>query len=110
MLLRFTEISASLDARVQDGVTARLRQAIGLGASLGHRVNETMHDQALAERTTSALVDAIRPGTLPFALLVLLVLLLGVHVLLVRRDADRILEQHGHFLRNHHHEGRPHAE
>ena len=109
---RFTEVPPPLEARVQEGLMVRLRQAVGLGVSLRHRLNETVHDQELTDRTANAVVDALRPGTLPFALLVLLVLSLVAHAVLVRRAADSILRQHGHFLRDDGDNGRcrPHAD
>tara|TARA_B110001452_G_scaffold264618_1_gene267900 strand:+ start:3235 stop:3567 length:333 start_codon:yes stop_codon:yes gene_type:complete len=110
--MRFTEVPPPLEARVQQGLMSRFRQAVGIGVSLQHRLNETVHDQELTDRTTNAIVDALRPGTLPFALLVLLALSLAAHALLVRRGADRILRQHGHFLRDNEDNGRcrPHAD
>ena len=43
--MRFTEVPPPLEARVQQGLMSRFRQAVGIGVSLQHRLNETVHDQ-----------------------------------------------------------------
>ena len=98
--MRFTEVPPPLEARVQQGVLARVRELVGRGVALHRRVNETVHDEELTDRTTSAVVDALRPGSVPFALFVVTGAALLAHACLVRRHADRILREHGHFLRD----------
>ena len=97
---RFVEVPAPLDERVGQSVLARVRDAVGLGIAVGSRLNDTVHDQELQERTTSAILEALRPGTLPSSLLLLLALLLFVQLVVVDRSARRILREHGHFLRD----------
>ena len=96
---RFVEVPAPLDERVGQTLLARVRDAVGLGLAVGSRLNDTVHDVDLQERTTSAIVDALRPGTLPSTLLLLLLALLLAQAVLVDRSARRILREHGHFLR-----------
>lgn len=98
--MRFTEVPPPLEARVQQSVLAQVRELVGLGVALRNRVNETVHDEELTDRTTGAIVDALRPGSLPFALLVVSGLALLAHACLVQRHADRILREHGQFLRD----------
>ena len=41
------------------------------------------------------MIDALRPGTAPFVLLVATLLALLVHQLLLQRETQRILREHG---------------
>ena len=98
--MRFTEVPPPLEERVQRSVLAQLHELVGLSVSLRDRVNETVHDEELTNRTAGAVVDALRPGSVPFALLLVTGVALLAHACLVRRHADRILREHGHFLRD----------
>ena len=111
---RFAEVPPPLEARVSESVLARLRAAVGLGAALGARVDATLHDEEVAERTTSALLAALRPGGLPFCLLGAAFALLVLQLAAVRSATARILRDHGHFSRDAADDNgrpkRPHAE
>ena len=85
---------------MQQSAVARVRELVGLGVALHNRVNETVHNEELTNRTTGAIVDALRPGSLPFALFVVTGIALLAHAWLVRQRADHILREHGHFLRD----------
>lgn len=98
--MRFTAVPPPLETRVGQGLLAQLRSAIGFGVALHDQFNQTMHDDELADRTTEAVVDALRPGSLPFFLLLLMVVALVIHGLMVHSQANRILRDHGHFARS----------
>ena len=93
-----------LEARVSESVVAQVRQAIGFGVSLGNRLNETLRNEETTERAALAVYEALRPGRLPFALLVLLVVACALQYASVRSGTARILREHGHFLRDAAHE------
>ena len=97
---RFAEVPPPLERRVTASVVARLRAAVGLGVALGGRVNATLNDDEVAERTTSAVLEALRPGRLPFALLLLLVALGALQWGAIQVRTARILRAHGHFGRD----------
>lgn len=92
---RFEEVPPPLEARVSAGVLARVRDAVALGIDARNRFNASVHDEELKERTTSAVVDALRPGTAPFLLLMATMAAVLVHQLLLHRETQRILREHG---------------
>jgi len=91
---RFEEVPPPLEARVGATVLARVRDAVALGIDARNRFNASVHDEELKERTTSAVVDAMRPGTAPFLLLMATLLAMLVHQLLLHRETQRILREH----------------
>lgn len=103
---RFTELSDSLETRVGNGLAARLREIVGLGVAVHQRYNQTVHDEALVNRTSDAVLQALKPGSLPFALLVVAAGALVLHAALVRKQTSRILHAHGDLLPD----AKPHAD
>jgi len=95
---RFTKVSPPFETRVSDSLFVQLQNVVGFGLRLHDQFNETVHDQEFATRTTHAVVDALRPGSLPFLLLVVAAAAFTLHALVVLRDTNRILRDHGHFL------------
>ena len=92
---RFVEVAAPLETRVSDGVLARLREALTFGAKVHERLNQTAHDEDLKERATVSAVDALKPGSPTFVLLVLLGLAVAARWWAVRAETRRILREHG---------------
>lgn len=97
---RFTEVPAPLEARVSDSIVARFRDAVGFGVALGNQFNETLNDEEITERAANAIIAALRPGRLPFALLLIVVTLGLLQWVTVRSHTARILRDYGHFLRD----------
>jgi len=107
---RFTELPASLETRVGNGLAARLSELVGLGVAVHERYNQTVHDEALVNRTSDAVLQALKPGSLPFLLLVVVSGALVVHAVLVRRHTHLILNAHGDFLLDNGLAAKAHAE
>ena len=61
---------------------------------LKRQVNDTLHDDELGERASSALVLMLEPGGLPFILLMLLIAVMCIRELLLRMETKRILRVH----------------
>lgn len=110
--MRFVEVPAPLEERVGDGIVSQIRGVIGSVASLRQHLNTSLNDKVLTDRTTDAVVEALRPGTIPFFLMVTTIVLMIAHKILVRLQAGRILLEHGHFQREDEDvtRGRPHEE
>lgn len=92
---RFEAVPPPLEERLSASLLARVRDAVALGIDARNRFNASVHDEELKERTASAVIDALRPGTAPFVLLVATLLALLVHQLLLQRETQRILREHG---------------
>ena len=105
--MRFTEVPPPLESRVTASVAARVREMIGITMAMHDHLNQSVHDREVAERAKTAAVDALKPGSLAFALLVVLALTLAMHSLLVRRHAAQILNAHDRGVENH---AKAHAE
>jgi hypothetical protein len=97
---RFTEVPPPLEARVADSLFTQLNTVVGFGVAATDRLNSTINDKELTSRTTRAIVDAIRPGSTTFALLILLVVMMCFHITMIRQNTNRILRDHGHFQRD----------
>ena len=97
---RFTPIPPPLEERVGNGIVSQLRSAVGLGVALHERLNRTVHDREISDKTTNAVFEALQPGSLPCVLLVVVMVALGVHSVLVRYHTNLILSDHGHFSRD----------
>ena len=91
---RFVVTAAPIEAQLTTSLSAQLRETVALALRIKRRVNDTLHDEELSERAGNALLDIAQPGGLPFALFVLLILVLALRELLLRREAKRILTAH----------------
>ena len=107
---RFVEVAAPLDERVGGTVATRLREAMSISVDVQGRINQTVHDEALVNKTSDAVLQALKPGSLPFLLLVVVSGALVLHAALVRRQTHRILNAHGDFLLDNGLAAKPHAE
>lgn len=92
---RFVEVAPPLEARVTEGLFSRVRDALTLKALVQDRWNQTMHDEEFQQRTAVSAVDAVRPGTLTFVLLVLMLAVILAKRLAIRQETNRILMDHG---------------
>ena len=95
---RFTELQPPLEARLTESFLTQLNTVVGLGISATNRFNSTIHNAELTNRTANAILDALRPGSTTFALLVLLAVATCFHIAVIKRNTNRILRAHGHFL------------
>ena len=93
--MRFIEVPAPLEARLVEGLASHVRAAVSAGAALHEQINDTAHDRALTNRTTSAILSALRPGAAPSICLLIVAMALVAHALFVRRVANRMVETHG---------------
>lgn len=78
----------------------QLNTVVGFGVAATDRFNTTIHDKELTNRTTNAILDALRPGSTTFALLFLLAVMTCFHVAVIKRNTNRILRDYGHFQRD----------
>ena len=92
---RFVEVAPPLEARVTEGVFSRVRDALTFKALVQDRWNQTMHDEELQQRTAVSAVDALRPGSLAFGLMVLMLAVIIAKRVVIRRETNRILLDHG---------------
>ena len=92
---RFVEVAAPLESRVSDSLAERLREALTFGIEARDRLNRTVHDETLKERTATSVVDALQPGQPTFVLLVLFGLAVLARWWAVHRETNRILKEHG---------------
>lgn len=92
-MVRFEVVPPPLEERVGQSLLARVRDAVAFGIDARNRFNASVHDDELKERTTTAVIDALRPGTLPFVLLMATVLAMLAHQLLLHRETQRILRE-----------------
>ena len=108
---RFLEVPPPLETRVADSFLTQLNALVGLGISATDHLNTTIHNEELTNRTTNAILDALRPGSTTFVLLLVLGMATCFHVAMIRRNTNRILRDHGHFQRDDTEEnGRLHAD
>ena len=70
---RFVVVSAPLEERVKASLVSRAQQAVLVALRLRSEVNETLHREDVGERASEALGVVLRPGGLPFIVLMLLV-------------------------------------
>ena len=66
-----------------------------LGATVQDRLNHTVHDQALRERASRSVIDAVCPGSAAFALAAMCVLVLCVQRCAVLYETRRLMREHG---------------
>jgi hypothetical protein len=92
---RFVEIAPPLDQRVGGTMAMRFREAVSLGLNVQDRINTTVHNEALRERAANTAIDAIRPGTITFGLLVVAILAYCVQRWIVHLETMRIVREHG---------------
>ena len=76
-------------------MATRFREAVSIGMDVQERINQTVHDEALRERATHTAIDAVRPGTITFCLLVTAVLAYCAQRWIVHRETMRIVREHG---------------
>ena len=108
---RFVEVPAPIESRVAGSLLTQLHALVSLGVSATDHLNTTIQNIDLTERTTDAILDAMRPGGLTFVLLVLLVMATCLHSIMITRNTNRLLRTHGHFQRDDGDEGgRVHAD
>lgn len=91
---RFVVVSAPLEERVTASLAARAQHAVLLALRLKREVNATLQREDLNEKASEALSVVLRPGGLPFIVLMLLVAALAVRELLLRIETRRILKAH----------------
>lgn len=91
---RFVVVSAPLEERVKASLVSRAQQAVLVALRLRSEVNETLHREDVGERASKALSVVLRPGGLPFIVLMLLVAVLAARELLLRIETRRILKAH----------------
>lgn len=92
---RFVEIAPPIEERVGGTMATRFREAVSIGMDVQERINQTVHDEALRERATHTAIDAVRPGTITFCLLVTAVLAYCAQRWIVHRETMRIVREHG---------------
>jgi len=91
---RFVVVSAPLEERVAASLASRVQSAVASALRLRSEVNATLQRDDLNEKASEALGVVLRPGGLPFVLLMLLVAVLAVRELLLRIETKRILKAH----------------
>jgi hypothetical protein len=91
---RFVVVPAPLEERVAASLASRVQSAVAGALRLRREVNETLQRDDLNEKAAEALGHVLRPGGLPFVLLMLLVAVLAVRELLLRIETRRILRTH----------------
>jgi hypothetical protein len=91
---RFVVVSAPLEERVASSLASRVQSAVAGALRFRSEVNATLQRDDLNEKATEALSHVLRPGGLPFVLLMLLVAVLAVRELLLRMETKRILKAH----------------
>lgn len=92
---RFVEIAPPLEERVGGTMATRFREAVSLGLNVQERINTTVHDEALRDRAAHTAIDAVRPGTVTFGLIVVAVLVYCAQRWIVHRETMRIVREHG---------------
>jgi hypothetical protein len=91
---RFVVVSASLEERVASSLTTRVQGAVAGALRLKSEVNATLQRDDLNDRATEALNHVMRPGGLPFVILMLLIAVIAMRMLLFRIETKRILKAH----------------
>lgn len=92
---RFVEVPAPLEARVGESLVARVGELLTFGVAVHEQLNHTVHDEALRERTSRSIVDALSPGSAAFALVVLCVLVFCVQKCAILYETRRLLREYG---------------
>jgi len=92
---RFVEIPPPMEERVSETMAARFREAVSVSNNVHDRINQTVHDAHLRQRATHSAIDAVRPGSVTFGLLVVMVLAMCAQRFVVHRETRRILREHG---------------
>lgn len=92
---RFVEIPPPIEERVSETMAARFREAVSVSNNVHDRINQTVHDAHLRQRATHSAIDAVRPGSVTFGLLVVMLLAMVAQRIVVRRETRRILREHG---------------
>ena len=95
---RFVEVAPPLERQVSEGFLARVREALTLTERVQSQFNQTIHDEELKEKTATSAVDALRPGTLTFGLIVLMIAVVVAKRLIIKRETAKILLAHGYPL------------
>lgn len=91
---RFVVVSAPLEERVASSLSTRVQGAVAGALRLKSEVNATLQREDLNDKASEALNHVLRPGGLPFVLLMLLVAVIAARVLLFRIETKRILKAH----------------
>ena len=91
---RFVVVSAPLEERVAATVATRVQGAVAGALRLKREVNATLQRDDLNEKASEALNHVLRPGGLPFVILMLLIAVIALRVLLFRIETKRILKAH----------------
>ena len=91
---RFVVVSAPLEERVAASVAMRVQGAVAGALRLKREVNATLQRDDLNEKANEALNHVLRPGGLPFVILMLLIAVIALRVLLFRIETKRILRAH----------------
>ena len=73
----------------------RFQEAVSLGLNVQERINTTVHNEALRKRAANTAIDAVRPGTITFGLLVVAILAYCVQRWIVYQETLRIVREHG---------------
>lgn len=92
---RFVEIPPPMEERVSETMAARFREAVSMRNTVHDRINQTVHDAHLRQRAAHSAIDAVRPGSITFGLLVVMMLSMVAQRFVVRRETRRILREHG---------------
>jgi len=92
---RFVEVPAPLEARVGESLVARVGELLTFGVAVHERLNHTVHDEALRERASRSVLDALRPGSAAFALVVLCVLAVCAKRCAILCETRRLLHAYG---------------
>ena len=99
--MRFTEVAPPFDERVAKGLFARVRDLVLLCLRIKNSVTETgtqavelAQNETYVQHVSQSVVEAVRPGTVPFVLLAAATLLFVVRVTVVRVEMRRVLRNH----------------
>ena len=91
---RFVVVSAPLEERVAASLSTRVQEAVAAALRLKREVNATLQRDDLNDKASEALIGALRPGGLPYVLLMLLIAVLLARELLLRITTNKILKAH----------------
>lgn len=92
---RFVEVAPPLETQVSESFFSRVREALTFKDLVKTQWNQTVNDEELKEKTATSAVDALRPGSLTFGLIVLMLAVVVAKRLVVRRETAKILLAHG---------------
>lgn len=91
---RFVVVAAPLEEQISQTLVEQLREAASMALRLRSSVNDTLHDDELGQKASTAFEVVTRPGGLPFILFMLLVAVMCIRELLLRIETRRILKVH----------------